>query len=296
MNITMRFINKNHNISRNNSRLSSDSGTESSVVDDPARRSCDYEGARFAHTELFRTGPNRCVQCQCFAGQVRCNDQECEPLEAEPHSSIDENRTDVQNQNNNEAESTLSLNAADSIVPAGGPTSVNSDSTVTSVRGPPGYAGVAGSPGVVGQAGVPGNPGIPGAPGAPGAAPDTAYYNRQMADHLASNEKGPTFLPDQYQYLQAQVGPVGARGPVGNPGSVGPQGYQGVRGEPGETGPAGQAGQMGSRGLPGTAGKDGAPGEDGEAGLPGAAGPTGPRGLPGMPGVPGMKGHRLVRM
>lgn len=44
------------------------------------------------------------------------------------------------------------------------------------------------------------------------------HYSRQLADVLANTDKGPSgpsFLPDQFQYLQAQVGPVGARGATG---------------------------------------------------------------------------------
>lgn len=63
-----------------------------------------------------------------------------------------------------------------------------------------------------------GRPGIPGNPGAAGPAPDMTFYSRQLADVLSSSDKGPSgpsFIPDQFQYLQAQVGPVGARGAPG---------------------------------------------------------------------------------
>lgn len=43
-------------------------------------------------------------------------------------------------------------------------------------------------------------------------------YSRQLADVLSSSDKGPSgpsFIPDQFQYLQAQVGPAGVRGPPG---------------------------------------------------------------------------------
>lgn len=118
------------------------------------------------------------------------------------------------------------------------------------------------------------------------SVPDLAYYASQLTDVASNQEKGPitagmSYLPEQYQYLQAQVGPAGVRGPPGSPGIPGPQGFQGVRGEPGEQGLTGQTGQIGPRGLTGLPGKDGVPGEDGEAGLPGITGPPGPRGLPG---------------
>lgn len=63
-----------------------------------------------------------------------------------------------------------------------------------------------------------GRPGIPGSPGMTGPAPDMTFYSRQLADVLSSSDKGPSgpsFIPDQFQYLQAQVGPVGARGAPG---------------------------------------------------------------------------------
>lgn len=152
-----------------------------------------------------------------------------------------------------------------------------------------------GQSGFVGPPGSPGQPGVPGTPGLAGNHPDTSYYARQLADVLSSSDKGPSapaFLPEQFQYLQAQVGPVGPRGSTGPTGAVGPQGFQGVRGEPGEPGPSGQPGQAGARGLPGSSGKDGDSGDDGEPGMTGPGGPPGPRGLPGMPGLPGVKGHR----
>lgn len=158
-----------------------------------------------------------------------------------------------------------------------------------------GNPGEPGQSGYVGPPGTPGQPGVPGPPGLPGNHPDTSYYARQLADVLSSSDKGPSapaFLPEQFQYLQAQIGPVGPRGSTGPTGAVGPQGFQGVRGEPGEPGPSGQPGQAGARGLPGNSGKDGDSGDDGEPGLPGQGGPPGPRGLPGMPGLPGVKGHR----
>lgn len=119
-----------------------------------------------------------------------------------------------------------------------------------------------------------------------GPSPDLSYYASQLTDVTLNQEKGPitagmSYMPEQYQYLQAQVGPTGPRGPPGPPGAIGPQGFQGIRGEMGEQGLPGPAGQLGPRGLPGSSGKDGTPGEDGETGLPGITGPPGPRGLPG---------------
>lgn len=32
---------------------------------------------------------------------------------------------------------------------------------------------------------------------------------------MAGSDKGPSFHPEQFQYMQASTGPVGARGPPG---------------------------------------------------------------------------------
>jgi collagen type II alpha len=45
-----------------------------------------------------------------------------------------------------------------------------------------------------------------------------SYYTHQLAESLSGSDKGPSgpsFIPEQFQYMQAQVGPVGARGPSG---------------------------------------------------------------------------------
>lgn len=49
----------------------------------------------------------------------------------------------------------------------------------------------------------------------PGPAPDLSYYAQQLADQMGGSDKGPTFDPNQFQYMQASVGPVGQRGPQG---------------------------------------------------------------------------------
>lgn len=74
-----------------------------------------------------------------------------------------------------------------------------------------------------------------------GPPPDLGYYAGRLVDVAPNQEKGPitagmSYMPEQYQYLQAQVGPAGPRGPPGPPGPVGPQGFQGLRGETGEQG------------------------------------------------------------
>lgn len=130
-------------------------------------------------------------------------------------------------------------------------------------------------------------PSLPAQGNEKGPSPDLAYYASHLTDVAPNQEKGPnpagmSYMPEQYQYLQAQVGPTGPRGPTGPPGAVGPQGFQGLRGETGEQGLPGTPGAIGPRGLPGSPGKDGTNGEDGETGSPGLAGPPGPRGLPGI--------------
>lgn len=82
-------------------------------------------------------------------------------------------------------------------------------------RGEHGFTGEPGRPGDIGQPGIPGTPGIPGSPGPPGAVPDLSAYYQQLALTQANQDKGPAY-PEPFQYLQAQVGPIGARGPPGN--------------------------------------------------------------------------------
>lgn len=48
-----------------------------------------------------------------------------------------------------------------------------------------------------------------------------------MNEQMAGQEKGPTYMPEQFQYMQASVGPVGPRGSPGAQGATGPQGFQG---------------------------------------------------------------------
>lgn len=48
---------------------------------------------------------------------------------------------------------------------------------------------------------------------------DLGYYGSRLTDVNPNSEKGPTdqmvYMPDQYSYLQAQVGSPGLRGPPG---------------------------------------------------------------------------------
>lgn len=64
--------------------------------------------------------------------------------------------------------------------------------------------------------------------------PDLGYYASHLTDVNMNSEKGPTepmqYMPEPYQYLQAQVGTPGLRGPPGPPGLAGPPGPQGLQG------------------------------------------------------------------
>lgn len=119
--------------------------------------------------------------------------------------------------------------------------------------GPPGDTGPTGDQGI---AGYPGTPGIPGSVGPPGPPPDLSLYYQQLALSQSGADKGPSGGDVPFQYITAQVGPVGPRGPPGPQGLPGPQGFPGIRGEPGEPGPEGPPGQPGPRGTPGLPGKD----------------------------------------
>lgn len=79
--------------------------------------------------------------------------------------------------------------------------------------------------------------GTPGSPGPPGPSPDVSasnfakrfkqvvihYFYIQVSAYLqqlahsqqTSGDKGPSSFPEPFQYMQAQVGPIGARGPPG---------------------------------------------------------------------------------
>lgn len=49
--------------------------------------------------------------------------------------------------------------------------------------------------------------------------PDLGYYANRLTDVSMNSQKGPNepmqYMPEQYQYLQAQVGSPGLRGPQG---------------------------------------------------------------------------------
>jgi hypothetical protein len=34
-------------------------------------------------------------------------------------------------------------------------------------------------------------------------------YTRQLAEQIGGSDKGPSFVPENFQYMQAAVGPVG---------------------------------------------------------------------------------------
>ena len=79
-------------------------------------------------------------------------------------------------------------------------------------RGQQGRPGEQGRTGEIGPPGNPGIPGIPGNPGPPGPQPNLEPFINQL-QQASGGEKGPS--PDPFSYMQAQVGPVGARGPPG---------------------------------------------------------------------------------
>lgn len=62
-----------------------------------------------------------------------------------------------------------------------------------------------------GPPGEPGYPGVPGNPGPPGPIPDLSFYTNQLQEAMSGSEKGPSFVPENFQYMQASTGPVGPR-------------------------------------------------------------------------------------
>lgn len=216
--------------------------------------------------------------CTCLYGQVTCNDEHCNQLtgNVDVHIEPPTPRTTT-------TEAPPPITTAVPISTAR-PTRLVPEYDASGVEGSSSF-GSRDVSGQTGPIGAPGVPGIPGSPGVVGPLPDMTYYSQQMADLYGSNDKGPNapmYGPDNFQYVQAQVGPVGQRGASGPGGPIGPQGFQGTRGEAGDSGPMGPMGAPGPRGMPGTPGKDGEAGEDGEIGATGAAGPPGPRGFTGM--------------
>ena len=77
-------------------------------------------------------------------------------------------------------------------------------------RGRDGREGDPGRTGPPGPPGLFGNPGPPGMPGPPGPLPDFQPYINQIQMSQGEN-KG----PDPFTYMQAEVGPMGARGSPG---------------------------------------------------------------------------------
>lgn len=65
---------------------------------------------------------------------------------------------------------------------------------------------------------------------------DYSYFSNQLTDVNPNSEKGPntdamSFSPEQYSYLQAQLGAPGSRGPPGPPGPSGSSGTPGLQGK-----------------------------------------------------------------
>lgn len=52
------------------------------------------------------------------------------------------------------------------------------------------------------------------------------YYSNQFVESGGS-DKGPSFVPEQFQYMQASTGPRGVTGQIGSPGPRGPPGENG---------------------------------------------------------------------
>lgn len=135
---------------------------------------CEYEGKRYRSHDKFNSGPNGCLQCICIDGNVNCNDQACQPPVVTARG------------NGNQLP----------FVPPSQPDQRAAASTEPPVQVP--------------------NPPRPSSEKGPPSPPtDLRYYASQLTD-VSGSDKGPSgvsYMPEQYQYLQAQTGPVGPRGP-----------------------------------------------------------------------------------
>lgn len=152
---------------------------------------CEYEGKRYRAYDKFYTGDNGCVECVCINGQVDCDSSKCQPILVEPP----EVATDAPVKTNARASTTT---------------------TTTTTR-----------PSVA-------RPHLPSSEKGPSPS-DYSYFSNQLADVNSNPEKGPntdamSFSPEQYSYLQAQLGAPGSRGPPGLPGASGSPGSPGQQG------------------------------------------------------------------
>lgn len=166
---------------------------------------CHYEGKWYREQEQFQSGYQGCATCRCRNKQVVCDEADCPKIKADVSVTVIPRTT------------TTTTTTTTTPVP-------EYDAAQLGNRLPLAPAGEPGTPGESGVPGSPGTPGVPGLPGPPGPVPDLTYFTQQLQDSMAGSDKGPG--PDNFQYMQAQVGPVGPRGPPGPSGVSGPQGFQ----------------------------------------------------------------------
>lgn len=139
--------------------------------------SCEYEGKRYRSLDKFTSGANNCAQCICIDGRVDCDESKCQILVDPPESST---------MPSIEPKAPIAYHPPETPAPAQTPTMTKKP--VIQVRSNE-------------------------------KGPDLGYYASHLTDVNMNSEKGPTepmqYMPEQYQYLQAQVGSPGLRGPPG---------------------------------------------------------------------------------
>lgn len=148
--------------------------------------SCEYEGKRYRSLDKFTSGTNGCAQCICLDGRVDCDESECKILVDPPETS------------------TLPVPIEPRFIPNHPPPPPRAPApayvpttTTTTARAPAARTDIRGNE----------------------KGPDLGYYASHLTDVNRNRDKGPTdavpYMPEQYQYLQAQVGSPGLRGPPG---------------------------------------------------------------------------------
>lgn len=136
---------------------------------------CEHDGKRYRNLEKFNSGVNGCEECICLDGIVNCDDSKCQILVDPPEASTEY----VPRQ--------PVITQPPPLPPVQTTTSAPVVPSRGSEKGP--------------------------------SSPELGYYGGRLVDVNPNSEKGPTepmsYIPEQYQYLQAQVGLPGLRGPPG---------------------------------------------------------------------------------
>lgn len=143
---------------------------------------CEYEGKRYRSLDKFTSGVNGCAQCLCIDGRVDCDESKCKILIDPPEASTEPVIIQPKLHSNHP-------------FPPAPPFVPTTTTTTTTTRAPVIRTGSQGYE----------------------KGPDLGYYAHHLTNVNMNTDKGPPdtmpYMPEPYQYLQAQVG---SRGPPGN--------------------------------------------------------------------------------